>query len=911
MKRILTVAIGLLACTLGCVPRRDVPPGVRSLRQQHRQKTIAIPVWDIEVAEELAARAADYSGKTLLIGLAHLDPKAGLQVGKDFARFSLRGGGEVMAPAASLPAWLRNGTGAHCRQWAPPLKLQARVHPPRQGEDGQPAGPALRAERLDYAHPLELAFLKIEPAQDGTWLTASIENYRGEGARATLDVRFGNFRERSRIDAVAPGKSFDLRLKIAGPTLPRWSDFPPERRSLSLLCDDGTAVAVDLGKWLEGPPVSLLDWGYTFVPPGSVVLALSADSAASELERFAALELRSYLAHFTDANIEPREPDSKEALPAQPLLVVGTPKHNPLAAELVRAAGLDDRLRGLGEDGYLLKTLRHENRPTLLVTAATPRGLVYGVYGLLDHYGVRFTLTGARLPARSAFRVVDVDEAKAPVFARRRLVAAGPDPAWTSRWPQGQWLSMIDQAAKNRFNEAVMPLDGLETTFAYEPGRSQSAVFPFETGPYSCVAEAYLAHQRGLAIIADYARRRGVELIFARRSPEGKLCVAAPPACLEAKPPQALGQPIGVLEDPGDFLGLPRVEETAKVAADLLRSGGPAFAVPYRGGGSRAAFLARFAWDKELTPEAHYRRWAMGLCEGEAAEKFTKALLDFDRLDKDLLAALPRPFGLGTAIATPVEEADLACDWSRLRARATGEAVLAQVRDLKDQCQKLRDVQARLEPIHAALLEALGASRLLWEAPLSEVPATQRSERVAEGVYLFRALLGALASVQEGSLAYYAGLAEPADALPQLAAASGKYRKARRNLLWALGRARRAEMAPALASLAEKLLEQSARLAEWLGPAAEADPVTRLQLGGSEAIVHLFRTRTEDIYAAYRLAGDETVQLRLNTAEARVFRRGQPPKAVRAEGGLFLVSLGQTPTYVVARRAAWPGQPTP
>ncbi len=911
MKRALWVAVGILLGGFGCAPRREMPQDVLSLRQQLRKKTIVVPVWSREVADELAAGAADYAGKTLAVEAAYLDPHGDPRCGKDVCRFTLAGGGSASVPTPAVPAGLRAWTGA-------PLKLGGALRPPRPSEQGQPSGgPVLRAQSIDFAHPLELAYLQVERTQEGTWLTAHIENYRSEGARATVELRFGDLHERRRLPAVEPGGATSLRLKLFGPSAPQWADLPPERRALRLLGDDGSAVQVDIGKWLEGPPDSLLDLGYTFSPPGNAVLMLSAEKPEAELERFSALELRSYLAQFTDANIEPREPDAEDPLPVQPLLVVGTAGNNKLAAELIRQGGLEERVRGLGDEGYLLKTTRHGDRPAILVTAAAPRGIVNGVYALLEHYGVQFSMMGARLPARGAFRLLDLDESKAPLFSRRTLVASGPEPTWTARWSQWQWLAMIDLAAKNRFNEAVFPLDGLDATFAYEPKRSREAMFPFEiTPPYSCIAEAYLAHQRGLAILADYARRRGLTLTFAHCSGGGgKLCRVAAPACLPPQfAPKDLGQAVDVLDDPGgDFLALPRVEEMAQTAAALLAAKATSFAVPYRRGtGARATFLARFAWDKSLTPEAHFRRWASSLVEGPAADKLAKALLELDRLDGDILAATPKPFGLGAPLLFPVEEGDLACDWAALRSRATSTAAATELQLLRDQEKKLRDLQARLEPIYAAFREALGTLPPAWEAPLFEsAPAAQRSERISEALYMFRALLGALASVQEGALAYNAGLSQPTEALPQLALAATKWRKAQRILAWVQSRAGDTDTAPTLAAVGDRLREELGRLADWLGPAAEAETGTRLTLQGSDAVVYLFRTRGEDIFAAYKLAGSETVQLRLNTQEARLFRRGQAPRTLRAEGGLFLLSLDTVPTYLVARRAAWPGIQAP
>jgi len=491
-------------------------------------------------------------------------------------------------------------------------------------------------------------------------------------------------------------------------------------------------------------------------------------------------------------------------------------------------------------------------------------------------------------------------------------VAVGPRRQWTARWSQWEWLALFDAAAKNRLNEVVVPLDGLRATFAYSPGRSREAVFPFDVGPYSCVAEAYLAHQRGLALVADVARRRGLDLAFARRGSDGTLRRVNRPACLSGSGVGArdVGQVVAVSEEPGDFLGLPRVEEAAAAAGELLRAGGSALAVPFGPGARfRSGFLAQFAWDKALTPVGFYRHWAATLCDGEAAAGLADAAMRVDKLDEAVLAAAPKPYGRGVALALPVEADDLRCEWRRLRARAGGAEVRAHLAAIKAQSRALRELQRQLDPIIADIREALGSVEPPWEAEAFEAAtATRRAERITLASYMLRSLLGALASVQEGTLAYYAGLAKPQEALAQLRVASSKYRKARRIMLWIAHGDVWTALEPSLVSTAEQVHVQASRLAEWLGPAAEAEPSVRLRAEGSEAIIHLFRSPEHHVYAVYLLEGHETIQLRLPAARARLFRRGKPPATIEATGGAFLVSVDTTPVYLVTRRAPWPGQ---
>ncbi|MFP4055666.1 MAG: hypothetical protein ACLF0G_02220 [Candidatus Brocadiia bacterium] len=907
MKKTLPLALGLVVCCAGCPWRQRVHPDVEALRRQRGKAVIALPVWTVDAAEEVASNPGTYVRKTLDIGRVYLDPRSEVRVGERRVTFELRGGGVVVMPRDGVPGRLQEWTGA-------PLKLRALVHPPRSGEeDGPAAAPLLRGLSIDFAHPLELAYVEVERRGGEAWLVASVENYRAEPAGATLDLRFGALHARRRIGPVPPGGVVEARVRLFGEPEPRWADFGAQMRRLRLCFQDGSEVAVDIGKWLEAPADALLGLGYTFIPPGDAVLALSADCPEAELERFAALELRSYLAQLTNANIEPREPEAQEPLGHQPVLVVGTAAHNPLAGALVRQAGLAGQVARAGPEGYVLKSLEHEGRPTLLVASQTGRGLVHGVYGLLRHYGVRFTMRGARLPSLQPFRILDVEETESPVFAVRRLVASGPEPTWSARWSQWRWISMIDQAAKNRFNQVVMPLDGLEATFTYSPRLSHRALFPYTVGPYACVAEAYLAHQRGLAVLADYAGRRGVELVFAHRGSARKLAVAAPPQCLGAERPADLGSPLHVLADPGDFLGMIRVHKTAREARALLDQKTASIAVPYRrGAGARASFVGRYAWDPELTPEAFFHAWASTLCEGEKAAQLAAAVAALDRLSDEVLEAAPHPFGTGPPLVFPVKEEDLACNWQELKARATSERTSRQVAALKDQIGKLEAVQQKLAPIQSDIRAVLSGVAPPWEGPLFEaVPASQRAERITRALGLRRTLFDSLAAVQEGAVAYLSGLAQPADALPRLRVAYTKYREARRELERLLARAEGSDLEPTLDGLVRDLEEQASRLARWLGPASDAEPSARLGVTGSQAVVYRFTKGNQDIYAAYMLAGHEVVHLRLRTEEARLFRRGQPPRTVRAEGGVFLVDLDTVPVYIVARRAPWPGRESP
>jgi len=898
MRRLLVLAAALgLAALPGC--------GRHAGRFRLLGGPARFKAWDREAVENIASNPENYEGRTLQVELAFMDPRRPLRVSSRECTIALRGGGVAIAPLEVVPPWLRHWTPA-------PLRLTARLLPrPAERLPGQ-RRLVLRLERLALAHPLELACVEVERRGDETWLTAWFENLGGEAAGASLEVRVGGVRLRRKVPPLSPGESARVEVMVGGREEPRWGELPASRRRLEVSFDDRSRMSLDLAPWLEQAPASVLDLGYTYQPPANAVLVLSQPRA--ELERFAGLELVSYLSRFTDANIEPREPEGAEAPGKLPVLVVGTPRANRLAARLVEKAGLGSRLAPLGDEGYLLKTLALDGQPALLVTGRTPRGVMRGVYRLLERYGVWFSLSGTRFPPRGKFRLLDLDETGKPLVGRRVLVLSGEETTASARLTQWEWLGAIDLAAKVGFNEVVVPLNGLEQTFDYRPGLARGGVFPFEVGAYECLAQARVAHQRGLGIIADYARRRAVALGFARWGADGKLRRVTGPKSLGLTSAVAnVGREIDLLSDPGDLLELPRVEETAERLARLLTNGAEEVAMPLRrGAAARVTYAGLRLWRPRLSPEEFYRRWAATLCRGQAAERLAAAVQEADELDEQVLAAAPRPFGLGVPLVVPVERGHPESDWRALAKWASGRQPTDQAKTLAEQAARLRALQRKLDPLHERFRQALGSVAAAWEAPLGGgEPARSRAERISERIYMFRALLGALASVQEGALAYYAGLREPEDALPKLRVASRKIRKARRIMLWVARHLDPHDLVPVLETTAGRLAEAAAVLGEWLGPAAEAEPAARLALARSEAIVHLFRTRDSDIYALYRLRGQAVVQVRLNATEARVFRRGEPPRRLEAEGGLFLVAVDRVPTYLVVRRAAWPGAPIP
>ena len=92
--------------------------------------------------------------------------------------------------------------------------------------------------------------------------------------------------------------------------------------------------------------------------------------------------------------------------------------------------------RGLGREGYVLRTVGGH----LVIAGSDVRGVMYGVYGLLqDHLGCRwFTPEVSRIPKQSTLELPALDETVIPPLAYR--------------WPAVRDCYDADWCVRNRVN---------------------------------------------------------------------------------------------------------------------------------------------------------------------------------------------------------------------------------------------------------------------------------------------------------------------------------------------------------------------------------------------------------------------------------------------------------------------------
>lgn len=131
----------------------------------------------------------------------------------------------------------------------------------------------------------------------------------------------------------------------------------------------------------------------------------------------------------------------------QPTVVVGCATDHP------RLAGRD--WPALSADGFCLKTVRSEP-PVLVVAGGSGRGTLFGVYELIERWGVRFLLSGDVLPEQpEPFRLTGFDERREPSYPIRAMWPVNNLPEGSAPWALIDFTRFIDQMARLKFNTCV------------------------------------------------------------------------------------------------------------------------------------------------------------------------------------------------------------------------------------------------------------------------------------------------------------------------------------------------------------------------------------------------------------------------------------------------------------------------
>ncbi len=179
-------------------------------------------------------------------------------------------------------------------------------------------------------------------------------------------------------------------------------------------------------------------------PIGAKSVEIVASKEAGGVEQFAASELQRYLSRLLDVSA------TVVAAPgasADGLFFVGTSKSDP------GGVCRQQSLPALSDQGFILRKARIADRPAMVIVGGSPAAALWGVYELIERYGVRYLLNGDVFPAeKREFYLPDVDKVFEPTFKARWFKVMGDFAIGMEGWGMADYRPFIDQLAKLKFN---------------------------------------------------------------------------------------------------------------------------------------------------------------------------------------------------------------------------------------------------------------------------------------------------------------------------------------------------------------------------------------------------------------------------------------------------------------------------
>ncbi|MBN1346698.1 MAG: hypothetical protein JXQ73_28665 [Phycisphaerae bacterium] len=269
----------------------------------------------------------------------------------------------------------------------------------------------------------------------------------------TLPVSWGCHRRRTTIVRVLPVATALLLVTCAVGL--------PEAAAASARETNKAGVAT--GRWL--------------VKNGQADSAIVLGADSDPFHAWIAGELQRYIKSLSGG--EPPIVSHDKTPPDKALLILGGPQVNPLCAAAQQQQMVS--FAGLKPEGFVLKTVELDGRPTVIVGGNDEAGTMYAAYELLERLGVVFQLTGDIIPQRKPdLPLPALDVRMEPVLKYR-----GMHCCHGLRWHMGlaDFRKHIDQLAKLKLNclQFYAGIGSPWVEFSYA-GKVGEILYPKESG---------------------------------------------------------------------------------------------------------------------------------------------------------------------------------------------------------------------------------------------------------------------------------------------------------------------------------------------------------------------------------------------------------------------------------------------
>ncbi len=155
---------------------------------------------------------------------------------------------------------------------------------------------------------------------------------------------------------------------------------------------------------------------------------------ASRQEQFAASEIQTFIQKITSAKVELRT--NQEQTTTSTVIVLGTPASNPTVLALL--SDRDVQLSNtIGDEGYQIFSFDFGSEIVIVVTAHTPRGVIYGTYALIETCitqitGLKPVHPDIAVTPTPSLSIPFLNETSRPFYPVRAVLEID-DPDWLAR----------------------------------------------------------------------------------------------------------------------------------------------------------------------------------------------------------------------------------------------------------------------------------------------------------------------------------------------------------------------------------------------------------------------------------------------------------------------------------------------
>ena len=182
---------------------------------------------------------------------------------------------------------------------------------------------------------------------------------------------------------------------------------------------------------------------------------------APELERFAAEQLCDYLEKLFGLQTRPM---SNVSAKAEALFLIGS-----LDTDLAVQGKMEENaFPPVGEQGFILRRVQFQGRPSLVLRGGSPRATLWAVYELVERWGVRYLLHRDMLPLLDTFYLPDVDIVMEPTLSVRQWRVINDFACGPESWGMADYRPVLDQLAKLKFNRILLSVWPWQPFLHYE-----------------------------------------------------------------------------------------------------------------------------------------------------------------------------------------------------------------------------------------------------------------------------------------------------------------------------------------------------------------------------------------------------------------------------------------------------------